>query len=33
MLPVVDLDDLERLTTLIRNAHEYSGDPLPSGLG
>ena len=33
LLPVVDLDDLERLTTLIRNAHEFSGSPLPSGLG
>ncbi len=32
-LPVVGSDDLERLITLIRNAHRFSGDPLPSGLG
>jgi hypothetical protein len=32
-LTVVDLDDLERLTTLIRKAHEFSGGSLPSGLG
>ena len=31
-LPSVDHDDLERLTTLIANAHEFSGDPLPSSL-
>ncbi len=33
LLPLVGLDDLERLTTLLRSAHEFSGDPLPSGLG
>ena len=31
LLPVVELDDLERLTTVIRNAHEFSGNSLPSG--
>jgi len=33
LLTIVDLDDLEQVTTLIRNAHEFSGDSLPSGLG
>ncbi len=33
LLPLVEQDDLEELTTLIRNAHQFSGDPLPSGLG
>lgn len=33
LLPVVELDDLERVTALIRSAHEFSGGPLPSGLG
>ena len=32
-LPVAEVDNLERVTTMIRNAHEFSGASLPSGLG